>query len=227
MRALLVLTLLAASGLAQTGKGTIGVFTNSADIGAPPLRGSAEFDSKTQEYKITGTGTDIWGRADQFHYVWREISGNFAVTATTRFLTDGNPHRKASIMVRRTADADSPYVHFAIHGDGMPAVQFRSVKGDTTNTLDFPIDGPGTFTLRLVRQGGNVIVSVGKDGTALRELGHTVLQLGNPVLVGLAVASHDAQALNTALFSNVSIETLAAPAPPPAPAPPAAPTAPR
>jgi hypothetical protein len=109
----------------------------------------------------------------------------------------------------------------------MPAVQFRSVKGDTTNTLDFPIERPGTFTLKLVRQGGNIIVSIAREGGALRELGHTVLQLGNPVLVGLAVASHSQKALNTVLFSNVSIDTLPAPAPPAAPPPPAAPAAPR
>jgi hypothetical protein len=128
------------------------------------------------------------------------------VTATTRFVTDGNPHRKASIMLRRTADADSPYVHFAIHGDGMPAVQFRSVKGGATNTLDFPLEGPGTVTLKLARQGSNIVVSVGKAGAPLRELGHTVFAAGTPVLVGLAVASHSRQALNTVVFSNVSID---------------------
>ena len=214
MRALLVGAVLAASGLSQAG--AIGLFTHAADVGAPPLSGSAKYDPATREYTITGTGTDIWGRSDQFHYVWREMSGNFTVTATTKFLTDGNPHRKASIMLRRTPDADSAFVHFAIHGDGMPAVQFRAAQADTTNTLDFPVEGPGTFTLKLVRQGGNVVVSVARDGAALRELGHTVLQLGNPLLVGLAVASHSQQALNTVVFSNVSIEPLAPPAAPPA-----------
>lgn len=209
--------LLSAGALPQTG--AFGAFTRSDDVGAPPLKGSAAFDSSTGQYTITGTGTDIWGRADQFHYVSREISGNFAVTATVRFSTDGNPHRKASIMLRQTVDADAPFVHLAIHGDGMPAVQFRSVKGDTTNTLDFPVEGPGTFTLKLMRQGGNVTVFVAKEGGPLRELGHTVNQLGSPLLVGLGVASHSQEALNTAVFSNVSIEpTPAAASAPAAPA---------
>ncbi len=203
MRTLLLLCLLAAPA-AQTG--TFGAFTNSDDVGAPPLTGSAEFDAGSRQYRITGTGTDIWSRADQFHYLWREMSGNFAVSATIRFLTEGDPHRKASIMLRKTLDTDSPFLHFAIHGNGMSALQFRSAKADTTNTLDFPFDGPGTFSLKLVRQGSNVTVFAGKDGAAVRELGTTVSQLGNPILVGLGVASHNQKALATALFSNVSIE---------------------
>jgi len=154
---------------------------------------------------------DIWAKADQFHYLWREMSGNFSVSATTKFLTDGNPHRKASIMLRKTVDTDSPFLHLAIHGDGMPSMQFRSAKADTVNTLDFPIEGPGVFTLKLVREGTTVTVSVAKEGGAMRELGHTLNTLGSPILVGLGVASHSVDALNTVLFSNVSVEPLPAP----------------
>jgi hypothetical protein len=227
MRVLVLACLVTASALAQTG--TLGIFTNSADIGAPPLKGSAEYDPAARTYKITGTGTDIWGKADQFHYVWREISGNFSVTATTRFLTDGAPHRKAAIMLRKTADADSPFVHLAIHGDGLAAVQFRTLPGGDTNTLDFPIGKPGVWKLKLTRQGGNIVVSTAPDGQPLREHGHTVQALGNPILVGLGVSSHSQKALNTVLFSDVTVEELpaparaggAAPAPAPAPQPPA------
>jgi TolB protein len=209
MRELSLLCLLAASALAQTG--TFGAFTNSDDVGAPPLKGSAEFDATTGQYRITGSGTDIWAKADQFHYVWREISGNFAVTATAKFLTDGIAHRKAVIMLRKSLDTDSPFVHLAIHGDGMPAVQFRNSKADNTNTVDFPVEGPGTWKLKLARQGTAVTVWVAKDGAPLRELGHTANQLGSPVLVGLGVSSHTQEATNTVLFSEVSVEQLPPP----------------
>lgn len=210
MRASLLAVLFATSALAQTGN--LGLFTNSGDIGAPPLKGAVEYNPATREYTITGTGSDIWGKADQFYYVWREMTGNFSVTATTKFLTDGNAHRKASIMLRRTPDADSPFVHFAIHGDGMAAVQFRNTAGGNTSTLDFPVAAPGVWTLKLTKQGGNVIVAIGPQGGPLRELGHTVSSIGNQVLVGLAVASHSQQALNTVVFSDVTVEALPTPA---------------
>ena len=206
---LLLTCLLAASLSAQ---GRFGAFTNSDDVGAPPLKGSAEFDAATGQYKITGAGADIWGRADEFHYVWREISGNFAVGATAGFLTEGIAHRKATIMLRKSLDTDSPFVHLAIHGDGMPTVQFRNTKADTTNTVDFPIEGPGTWKMKLVREGTTITVWIAKDGGPLRELGHTMNQLGSPVLVGLAVSSHSREATNTVLFSDVSVEALPSPA---------------
>src|ERR1700693_2035102 len=178
MRELLLTSLLAASAFAQTGK--FGSFTNSRDVGAPPLEGAMEFGAATGQYKITGSGTDIWAKADQFHYLWREMSGNFAVTATAKFLTDGIGHRKAVIMLRKSLDADSPHVQLAIHGDGTPAVQFRNTKADNTNTVDFSIEGPWTWKLKLVRQGTTITVWIAKDAAPLRELGHTVNQLGSP-----------------------------------------------
>jgi TolB protein len=207
MRELLLTCVLAVSAFAQSGN--LGAFAHSDDVGAPPMKGSAEFDAATGQYKITGSGTDIWGKADQFHYVWREISGDFAATATAKFLTDGIDHRKAVIMLRKSIDADSPFVHLVIHGNGMPGVQFRNTKGDNTNTVDMPIEGAGTFKLKLVRQGTLITFWVAKDGAPLRELGQTQNQLGSPVLLGLGVSSHTQTATNTVLFSDVSIEQLA------------------
>lgn len=211
MRELILVCLLTTAAWAETGN--FGVFTNSEDIGAPPLKGSTEFETSTGQYKITGSGSDIWGKADQFHYLWREMSGNFAISATVKFLTEGIAHRKAVIMLRQSSDTGSPYVHLAIHGDGTPAVQFRTTKGDSTNTVDFPVEGPGIWKLKLVRLGTAITVWVAKDGGPLRELGHTVNQLGSPILAGLGVSSHTREAVNTVLFSDVTVEQLPAPAP--------------
>jgi regulation of enolase protein 1 (concanavalin A-like superfamily) len=207
MRALLLTCLVALAATAQTAK--FGVFTNSDDVGAPALKGSTELSGG--QYKITGSGADIWAKADQFHYLWREMTGNFTISATAKFLTEGNAHRKAVLMLRKSLDADSPFIHVAIHGDGMPSVQFRNTKGDTVNTVDFGLDGPGTFKLRLRRQGATITVWAAKDGAPLRELGHTTYQAGSPVLAGLGVSSHNAEALNTVLFSDVSVEEVKPP----------------
>lgn len=206
VRRLLITCLFAIPVFAQAER--FGSFTNSDDVGSPPLKGSAEFDPSTGQYKITGTGSDIWGKADQFHYVWREMSGNFAVTATAKFLSEGIGHRKGVIMLRKSLDTDSPFVQLAIHGDGTPSVQFRNAKADNTNTVDFPMEGPGIWKLKLVREGANITVWIAKDGAPLRELGTTMNQLGSPVLVGLGVSSHSQQATNTVLFSEVSVEQL-------------------
>jgi hypothetical protein len=210
MRELLLICLSVASALAQTGR--LGAFTSSGDVGGPTRKGSTVFDGSKSEYRITGAGANIWAKEDQFQYVWREMSGNLSVTASMEFLGEGAAHRKAGIMVRQSLDIDSPYIDIVIHGNGMPGVQWRNTKGDITNAFDFPFDGPAKFKLKLVRQGSAVTVWAAKQGGELKELGHTQVQLGNPVLVGLAVCSHDANASDTLVFSDVSVEQLPAPA---------------
>jgi hypothetical protein len=210
MRKVIFLGILAVSAFAQNGK--VGAFTNSGDIGNPAMKGSTEFDAAKGQYRMTGAGANMWAKEDQFQYVWKEMTGNVAVTATMQFLGTGAvEHRKAGIVLRQTLDTDSPYVDIVIHGNGMPGIQWRNTKGDTTNGVDFPFDSPGKFKLKLVRMGAAVMVSIAKDGAELKELGHTQVQLGNPILVGLAVCSHKADGAETVIFSDVSVEQLATP----------------
>jgi TolB protein len=203
MRQVLLVSLLSVSVFAQSG--TLGVFTNSGDVGGPVIKGSAEFSNG--QYRITGSGANIWAKQDQFQYVWREMTGNFTVTATMRFLGQGNEHRKAGIMVRQSLDTDATYADIVIHGNGMPGLQWRSKQGEDTNTFDLPFDGPRTFKLKLVRTGVRIYMFIAEDGAGPKEIAHTEVSFPNAVLVGLAVCSHQADASDTVLFSDVSVET--------------------
>jgi TolB protein len=211
MRHLLLACLLSATSFAQSGH--LGVFTNSGDVGSPAIKGAAEFGPANGQYRITGSGANIWAKQDQFQYVWREMTGNFTVTATMRFLGEGVEHRKAGIMVRQSLDTDATYADVVIHGNGMPGLQWRSRKGEDTNTFDLPFDSPGTFKVRLVRTGVRIYMWIGKDGAELKEIAHTEVSFQNPVLVGLVVCSHKADASDTVVFSDVTVEAQAPPAP--------------
>jgi hypothetical protein len=204
MRELLLTCVLSATAFSQSGK--IGAFPNSGDVGGPAIKGSAEFTANNGEYRITGGGANMWAKQDQLQYVWREMSGNFSVTATLRFLGQGNEHRKAGIVVRQSLDTDAVYADVVVHGNGMPGLQWRAKKGEDTNTFDLPIEGPGTFRVKLVRSGVRIFMHVGKDGGPLREIGNTEVSFRDPVLVGLGVCSHDAAKSETAVFTDVSVE---------------------
>ena len=153
MREIFLLGMAAAAAFAQSGK--LGEFTNSGDVGGPAIHGSTVFNASKGEYRMTGAGANMWAKEDQFQYAWREMSGNFTVTATVQFLGEGVAHRKAGIVLRQTLDTDSPYVDIVIHGNGMPGIQWRTTKGDITNAVDFPFDSPGRFKLKLVRAGSS------------------------------------------------------------------------
>jgi len=207
MRPLLLVSLLSASAFAQSGK--LGIFADSGDVGGPAIKGSSEFSDG--QYRITGSGINIWAKQDQFQYVWREIAGNFTVTAAMRFLGHGNEHRKAGIMVRQSLDTDATYADVVIHGNGMPGLQWRSKQGEDTNTFDLPFDGPGAFKVKLVRTGVRIYMYIARDGSEPKEIAHTEVTFRNPVLVGLAVCSHQADASDTVIFSDVSVVVHDAP----------------
>lgn len=202
--------LLAALCSAQSEKP--GIFTNSGDIGSPAIKGATVFNAATGEYRITGSGTNMWAKEDQFQYAWREITGNFTATATMRFLGQGADHRKGGIMVRQSQDPDAAYADVVVHGSGMPALQWRSRKGEDTNTFDLPVAGPGTFRIKLIRTGVKMFMYIGANGAEPKLIANTEVSLQGPVLVGLAVCAHDPKASETVVFSDVSIEAQAPPA---------------
>jgi TolB protein len=79
---------------------------------------------------VTGGGANIWARSDEFHLVWRRLSGDVALSATLRFAkADGAGHRKIGLMIRQSLVADAPYVDAMAHGDGLTALQFSSRDG--------------------------------------------------------------------------------------------------
>ena len=96
-----------------------------------------------------------------------------------------------------------------IHGNGMPGLQWRSKQGEETNTFDLPFDGPGTFKVKLVRTGVRIYMYIGKNGAAPKEIAHTEVSFRDPVLVGLAVCSHQADASDTVVFSDVAVDAQA------------------
>jgi len=190
---------------------SLGAFTNSGDVGDPTHKGTAEFDAAHGLYRITGAGADIWASRDQFQFVWKKMTGDFTVNATLEFLGKGEDHRKAGIMVRQSLDSDSPYGDIVIHGDGMPALQWRSTKGEDTGTFDMPFDGPAKYKLRLVRNAEGLAVSIGKGDAPLKGVARTNIAFQEPVLVGLFVCGHNPKNAATVVFSDVSVEAARPP----------------
>ena len=78
----------------------------SADIGAPALSGSATHSSGT--FTISASGADIWGTSDQFHFVYRPITGDVEIIARIASITT-QAHRwaKSGVMIRESLTAES------------------------------------------------------------------------------------------------------------------------
>jgi hypothetical protein len=183
----------------------IGAFEDHGDVGVTPKAGSAEFDTDGRTYRITGGGANMWAAADAFHFAWKKVSGDVAITADIEFVGPGAvAHRKAAVIIRQSLDADSAYADVAAHGDGLTSLQYRPAAGVATLEARSEIKGPRR--LRLERRGDEFRMWVGEPGGTLTPGGPVTVALNGPVYVGLAVCSHDANILETAVFSNVRIE---------------------
>ena len=113
----------------------IGIFDAQADVGRA-RRGSASYDERTQTYTIAGSGQNMWGDHDDFHFVWKRMTGNFILSTRARFVGKGvEAHRKIGWTIRPSLESNAPHVTAALHGDGLMSLQFRRTAGATTEEL--------------------------------------------------------------------------------------------
>jgi TolB protein len=209
MRTFTMSLFLAACLCGQT-PGPLGIFDGQTDVGNPEQKGSAAFDSARQEYRITSSGVNMWEKIDQFEFLWKKISGGAAITAAIRFPEpSATPHRKAVLMFRQAMETGAPYVDVAIHGSGLTAIQFRETADQITRSVQFPVEAPAW--VRLERRGTTYTLFTSTDGKSFQEAGAIQVRLADPVYVGIGVCSHNPKMLETAVFSGVSIQPLAAP----------------
>jgi TolB protein len=206
MRLSIAMSLCASACLAGPAAGQeLGAFEAHADVGDMQKTGAVRFDPQRGEYRITGGGENMWGTKDAFHFAWRRLSGDLALTADVSFPEGkGQPHRKGAWIVRQGLDADAPYADAAVHGDGLISLQYRLVKGGPTLEVKSPVKAPAT--VRLERTGDLFSLSVSRDGRRFQPAGAVSVPLTDPVHVGLGVTAHDAAGSATALFSRVALE---------------------
>jgi TolB protein len=184
----------------------LGLFEDQADIGTVLHPGSASFDAGQGSYSITAGGENVWAAADDFHFVWKKLSGDIALTADIAFpAKTGNPHKKAMLMIRQSLDADSPYVDAALHVEGLTSLQWRAEKGGATHEVGIAAASP--TRLRLVKHGADFFLYLARAGEPLHLGGGSMrLTLQEPFYVGIGVSAHDKDAVETAVFSNVGME---------------------
>ena len=188
--------------------GSIGLFEANCDIGTGLRAGKVETGAGG-ELRVTGGGADMWGKADAFHFVWKKVSGDVSLTADVQLMgASTQEKRKAALMIRQSLDADAAYADIAFHGNGEIAAQWRLTAGGPTADTMMPnfldTDTPQRISIR--RQGNTFTVMAGKPGGPLTALAPMTVNLADPVYIGLAVCSHDAGGLTTAVFRNVKLE---------------------
>lgn len=186
----------------------LGLFEDQRDIGKPSQAGATAFDAADKAYLVSGGGQNMWFTNDDFHFVWKRVSGDFDLHAVVTWLgTGGDPHRKACLMVRESLEPDSAYVDVAVHGNGLLSLQFRETKGGTTHEIEArQPSANATSRVGLERQGDVFLLTLPETTSPAQPQGAFMrLQLPGELYVGLAVCAHNDRALEKARFTEVEL----------------------
>ncbi len=187
----------------------IGIFEGHGDVGSVLHAGSVGSDAAKNSYTLTGSGENMWFTHDHFQFAWKKMSGDVSLTSEISLpSTLGNEHKKAVLMIRQDLGTDSVYADLALHGNGLAALQFRDEKGGDTREIVSNIAAP--TRLRIVKRGDYVYMALAlKEGELQPAGGWLRVPIHGMFYVGIGVCSHDKDAVEKAVFSNVELNTLA------------------
>jgi TolB protein len=191
--------------LTGTAQEKLGIFDEHSDVGENVKPGSAVYIPSTDQYVISGAGYNVWFDHDEFHFAWKKMKGDFILHTRAEFVgaKGVEEHRKVGWMVRKSLDGKAPHVNAVVHGDGLTSLQFR--RTEAAQTEEVKSKTTHANIIELERKGNTYIMRMAKYGEPFVTEQITDIQLGDEVYVGLFVGSHNADVLETGVFSNVRI----------------------
>ena len=179
------------------------------DIGSPAVGGAAVYDSPSDTYTISGSGSDIFGTSDQFNFASTTMTGNGSVIAYVDSITDTNASAKAGVMLRNDNTPGSAFAALFVSATNGIIFEWRSTAGGiTSESMDTSIGSPvmAPVGLELIRSGSSFTAFRSTDGINWYQVGSSeTVTMSNTALAGLAVTAHNNGAICTATFSSVGI----------------------
>jgi len=179
----------------------------------------AEFvEDPAGTYAMAAGGEDIWGQADQFRYAYKRLSGNGSITARVVSIENTDEWAKAGVMIRDTLDDYSVNALMCATPSNRRSFQNRQIIAETSYQASSNIDAITLPLLwvRVVRQGNNFTGYYSENGINWIQQpddentgddaspNPQTIVMSQNVYIGLAYTSHNANAMGTAVFSDVT-----------------------
>jgi glucose/arabinose dehydrogenase len=216
---------------------------SSTDVGTPLTAGTADYSAGDQSFYLDGSGADVFGANDQFHYVYQTLNGDGTIIARVRYQTDSSSWAKAGVMIKQSATAGSAFVDALVSPDVSPntpnvngvgcdangclsplppvnpargngvRMQYTGSKSATPSSYPVGFSEPNKW-LELQRAGNTFTSWLSADGVNWTKIGSTTLTMTGPVTIGLFDTSHNIGALSSAMFDHVQVSGGTSPPPP-------------
>jgi len=177
------------------------------DVGAVGTQGRGSFLTGT--FIERGSGADIGGSADAFHYIYQPLNGNGTIIARIVTQYNSDPSAKAGVMIRETLTAGSKYAAVVITPSTGISFQRRTATNGTTASTT--ATGPQLvvpYWLKLTRTGNSLASYYSSDGVTWTSAGNNNVAMGSGVFIGLAVTSHSVFN-STATIDQVNLPPIA------------------
>jgi hypothetical protein len=202
----------------------IGLFQGQSDIGSALVAGSASYDAGTKQYTINSAGYNIWYQRDEFHYLWKKMSGDVSLAANVVWPNIDDFHdRKVALVIRDSLDDDSRQIMTAQHGNGMVHISWRAEKSGQMTDVEYRSarqpragtdeKGPQTFhpaRIGIEKKGDTFQLWISWQGEPFHPEGAPVsFKTNGPFYVGLGFTSHLPANVLTAKVSDVVVENAA------------------
>jgi hypothetical protein len=169
------------------------------DVGSVGIPGLGQYVNPT--FTAGGSGGQINGTADGFHFVSQSLNGDGTIVA--RIATVFNAV-KAGVMIRETLTAGASNMFVGLSGASLQ-FQYRNGTGASTNVTTGAVVG-APYWFELVRSGNNLSAYASGDGNNWVQQGATqTIPMATSVFVGLAVSSENSSQVTTATFDGVSV----------------------
>jgi hypothetical protein len=174
------------------------------DIGSPPLAGSAGFNPTSNSFTVSASGTGVGGTSDQFNFANYAMTGNGSITAMVDSVTNTNPSAAAGVMIRADTTAGSLFAEVDLTAQNTVVFAGRSSGGAFTSS---PVSVSGPVWLSVSDAGGNFTGYYSSNDINWTQIGTTqaIAMPDATTLAGLWASSNNSSALNTAVFSSVSL----------------------
>lgn len=175
----------------------------SVDIGDVGIVGS--HTGEGANWVVSGSGLDIWGNRDHFHYTHFNATGDVTVTGKMNSFTGSTNHwRKGGIMFRNGLGSQAAHSMIQLTGWGI-AHQSRPHENGWSTSKHDSYDTSNVW-LRLVKSGNTITSFVKRDGEyGFMEFYSLEVDLGDEFSVGIAVCSHENDQLASLDVSDFEI----------------------
>ncbi len=172
------------------------------DVGSVAVKGSASLANGV--YTVAGSGADIWGNSDGFHFASACATGDGSITARVASIGNSNAWAKSGVMMRATLDGNAQNVMLAVTPGNGAQMTYRGSAGGGTSTVNQLAGITAPYWVRLARAGNTFTGFISPDGVNWTQVGSIDIGMPATVFSGLSVLSHNNPSLNVSTFDHVT-----------------------